>query len=173
MMTWRSITGAARVMKVWILPNGWIVTTDGRVYRWAPSLPGVAPDPDGGFDSTEERLRISLIRSGDADTVEYRTRRFPERTGLDHIDRRDGDLVLVGSDQYARGSGDVRLFRKDSSATWYADIVEAGTNRGLIVGDLGAGDNGGDLHPRMIGFDPATYPGRLQAATYTIPYMYS
>lgn len=163
MMTWRMIQNPTRRMLVWILPNGWIVDTSGFVWPWRPHLDVDVEDPEGGFESDEDAMRISLQRRGAFDTVEFTTSWIPHKTGLPFISKNtEGDMVLIGSAEYAGvpEGYDVRLFREDGGTAWRSAFTpDDGSPRGFILTQPLGTMKSGEIHPLTIDFQASRYPG--------------
>lgn len=166
MMTWRSVLGGGRMVPVWILPNGWLVTTDGKAYDWTAYFPLVTgEDVAGGIEFPDaDTARVSLEYDGDLDTVEYRSSPIPTRranagASISHVDAEAGDIILEGSEEFtpAAGAGDIRLYYDGASWRW-TKSVDPGRVGVLLTASIGK-DKGGSIRLQNIRFPGNKYPG--------------
>lgn len=166
MMTWRMINGGGRKVRVWILPNGWLVNTSGGVYPFEQFFPGVSslaqdtgvefPENDAGVRG----FRVGAVYKGENRVLTYRgtaspvvvEQGSPPSSGA-------GTMVLVGSGPYS--------FNRDVQLR----IGQSGWERNYLGGDFWAALNydlgparGGAILPVDI-----VFPAHLSPDWYPSP----
>lgn len=178
MMTWRTPGGVSHVSLVWILPNGWLVTTSGNLYYIADFFPGVVgEDPTSGIafeqddDTGEQVVRLGLAFSAPGNgqvlrAVKYGRTVTPLPDPQGKPGKQGDTLRLVGSGAYRDGFDkgvDLTISHDPPPAPGYAPVpgwARASLGLWFSMTDLGT-VKGGDILPHVLRFPASNWPGKL------------